>query len=236
MSPQLKRLSKLFPAGKPGAVLWDMDGVLCATMDLHFQALRMACSVHKLNFPEEIITLGIGCSDLNNLAYILSRNGIEIGFNSSNELMIRLLNQKEKILHGLLQESQLQVTPGVLEWLDRLMKNKIPSAVASSSSMATIISILEKLGLSKYFDVLVSGANLAYGKPDPEIFIRAAMALGIAFHDCLVIEDAPVGVEAARKAGMKCLAICTSVPLERLSRAEIVVPDLQSFLPETAFR
>jgi HAD superfamily hydrolase (TIGR01509 family) len=231
----LKRLSELFPAGGPAAVIWDMDGVLCATMDLHFQALRMACAARSLFFPEEITSIGVGRTDRANLDYILSKNDIPAVSGEISPLISNLLNEKENILFGLLKETQLKTSPGVEAWLKVLESKKIPCAVASSSTMSTIVLIVERLGITRYFSAVISGARLLYGKPDPEIFVRAAGALNAVPDHCLVIEDAPLGVEAALGAGMKCLALGTTVPLEMLSRADIIVPGLDSYPLELAF-
>jgi beta-phosphoglucomutase len=211
-----------------------MDGVLCATMDLHFQALRMACAARCLFFPEEITSIGVGRTDRANLNYILSQNDIPVE-SSENSLISVLLQEKENIFFGLLQETQLKTSPGVETWLNVLESKEIPCAVASSSTLSTIVMIVERLGITRYFSAFISGARLLYGKPNPEIFVRAAGALNAVPGRCLVIEDAPLGVEAALGAGMKCLALGTTVPLEMLSRADIVVPGLDSYPLELAF-
>jgi beta-phosphoglucomutase len=235
LNTSLKHLSELFSAGQPDAVIWDMDGVLCATMDLHFQALRMACAARDLFFPEEITSIGIGRTDRANLDYILSQNDIPAESGENNPLISVLLKEKENILFGLLQETQLKTSPGVDAWLKVLESKEIPCAVASSSAMSTIVLIVERLGITRYFSAFISGARLLNGKPNPEIFVRAAGALNAVPDHCLVIEDAPLGVEAALGAGMKCLALGTTVPLEMLSRADIVVPGLDSYPLELAF-
>lgn len=235
MNTSPKRLSELFSAGQPDAVIWDMDGVLCATMDLHFQALRMACTARNLNFPEEITSIGVGRTDRANLDYILSKNDIPAETGENHPLMSDLLNEKEKILFSLLKETQLKTSPGVEAWLKALESKGIPCAVASSSTLSTIVLIVERLGITRYFSAFISGARLLHGKPNPEIFVRAAGALNAVPDHCLVIEDAPPGVEAALGAGMKCLALGTTVPPEKLSRADIVVPGLDSYPLELAF-
>ena len=211
-----------------------MDGVLCATMDLHFEALRRVCVARNLFFPEEVTTIGVGRTDQANLIDILSQNGFPAKSNE-NPLISVLQNEKEKTFFGLLQETQLKTSPGVDAWLKVLESREIPCAVASSSTMSTIVLIVERLGITRYFSAFISGARLLYGKPNPEIFVRAAGALKAVPDHCLVIEDAPLGVEAALGAGMKCLALGTTVPLERLSRADIVVPGLDSYPLELAF-
>ena len=123
LNTSLKRLSGLFSTGQPDAVIWDMDGVLCATMDLHFQALRMACTTRNLIFPEEITSSGVGRTDRANLNAILSQNDIPVE-SSENPLISVLLKEKENILFGLLQETQLKTSPGVDAWLEVLERKQ----------------------------------------------------------------------------------------------------------------
>lgn len=235
MIPSHKYLRELYPSGQPSAVLWDMDGILCDTMNLHNHAMRIVCSMHHLSFPEEITTLGVGRNDRTNMTYILSQNSTQVEKSNTIDFVSVLLTEKERILHGLLEENQLITNPGVEAWLKWLESKHIPCAIASSSSMSIIVSIVEKLGIIQYFDALVSGARMAFSKPNPEIFLRAAGALKTAPDQCLVIEDAPAGVEAAQKAGMKCLAVANSISTEKLSQADIVVSDLSTYSPDLAF-
>jgi beta-phosphoglucomutase-like phosphatase (HAD superfamily) len=102
--------------------------------------------------------------------------------------------------------------------------------VASSAPRENIDAIVAELGIGDMFQALVSGAKLS-GKPDPATFMRAAERLDLVPGDCLVIEDATVGVEAARRGGMKCVAVCTTHPKEDLQEADIVVDRLTDLTP-----
>ena len=102
--------------------------------------------------------------------------------------------------------------------------------MASSAPRENIDAIVAELGIGDMFQALVSGAKLS-GKPDPATFMRAAERLDLVPGDCLVIEDATVGVEAARRGGMKCVAVCTTHPKEDLQEADIVVDRLTDLTP-----
>jgi len=104
--------------------------------------------------------------------------------------------------------------------------------VASSGEMANIVTVIDALGIANYFDALVSGAFLPRSKPDPAIFVQAAGALGVPPARCLVIEDGTVGVEAARRAGMACLAVTTTHPREHLQGADLIVDSLCEISPQ----
>ena len=107
----------------------------------------------------------------------------------------------------------------------------LKQAVASSAPQANIDALLDELGIREYFQAEAAGATLR-GKPDPAVFLLAAELLGVEPANCLVIEDALAGVEAARRGGMKCVAVCTTNPAEKLEAADVVVNDLTSLTME----
>ncbi len=119
-------------------------------------------------------------------------------------------------------------------WLQRLQEAGARQAVASSAPMANITALIDELGLRPYFNAIVPGADLP-GKPEPVLFLKAAQALGLQPEDCVVIEDAIAGVAAAKRAGMKCIAVMTTNPAEALSAADLIVEGLDA-LPEDVFR
>lgn len=99
---------------------------------------------------------------------------------------------------------------GAVELIKSLHSKKIPLAVASSSNVKFIDKVLGSLKIKKYFNKIVSGDHVSNGKPDPEIFLLAAKQLGVEPKDCVVIEDAINGMEAAKRAGMKCVGLVES--------------------------
>ena len=100
--------------------------------------------------------------------------------------------------------------------------------IGSSTERANLDLLLDLMDLRRFFAAIVSGEEVAEGKPDPAIFLLAAKRLGVAPGECLVIEDAPVGIEAARRASMRVLAVVTTNPPEALSGANATITDLQS--------
>jgi HAD superfamily hydrolase (TIGR01509 family) len=128
----------------------------------------------------------------------------------------------------------LQALPGVRAWLERLSQQGVPMAVASSAPVENIDITLEELGLRSYFDAIVSVAGRP-GKPDPLVFLESASRLGMPPERCIVVEDAIPGVEAAKRAGMKCIAVTTTNPAEALVAADLVVERLD-MLPEDIFQ
>ncbi len=122
-----------------------------------------------------------------------------------------------ELLHG-----NVQALPGVREWLERLQGWGARQAVASSAPPANIDIMLGELGIAPHFDAIVSGYALP-SKPDPAVFLQAAEQVGVAPQACIVMEDAVAGVRAARRAGMRCIAVASTNPVEALHEADWVV-------------
>ena len=130
--------------------------------------------------------------------------------------------------------AEVRLLPGVRQWLAWAKVQGVRQVVASSGEMANIAAIVSALEIGNYFDALVSGAFMPRSKPDPAIFLQAAGAAGVPPERCLVVEDGVVGIEAARRAGMRCLALTTTHPADRLAGADLVVDSLAD-LDEATF-
>ncbi len=207
------------------AVLWDMDGVLIDTGALHFQTWADALTPIGVTLTPELFRATFG---MNNRGVMTTLLGAE----PEAELLARVSDAKEAAFRELLR-GNAQPLPGVRTWLSRLQAAGFRQAVASSGPPANIAAIVDELGIRPYFDALVSGAGQA-GKPDPYVFLEAARQLGAPPANCVVVEDAVTGVEAARRAGMRCLAVTTTNPPEALAGADLIVDSLAD-LPEDAF-
>jgi beta-phosphoglucomutase len=105
----------------------------------------------------------------------------------------------------------------------RAREDGVKLAVATSAPPANIVFTLDELDLRRHFDAVVGAADVARGKPHPDVFLKAAEKLGVAPADCIVFEDAPMGVEAARRAGMKTIVITTTLPAEAFREFDNVV-------------
>lgn len=133
----------------------------------------------------------------------------------------------------LILKEGLQPIPGAVELIQRIHKAGIPMAVASSSSKRNIISNLTMLGVFGYFQELVSGEECKNGKPDPEIFLKAASMLKKEPANCVVIEDSINGIRAGKAAGMKCIGFANPEAMEQdFSQADLVVSDFNTLTIE----
>ena len=204
-------------------VLWDMDGVITDSGDAHYTSWQKALTQHGLSFSREFFEKTFGMNNNGILSLLYGRDATEKEVDTIAGLKEELFRQ-DVVGH-------LEPLPGVTDWLNRFDQAGARQAVASSAPQENIDAIIDGLDLRNKFLALVSGSELS-GKPDPATFLLAAERLGVAPIDCLVIEDATVGVKAARRGGMKCVAVCTTHPREALRHADIVVDRLGDLRPE----
>jgi beta-phosphoglucomutase family hydrolase len=200
------------------AVLWDMDGVLVDSGELHYQAWLKTLTALSIPFDREKFQQTFGMNNQGILTTLLGKP-------PDADFLEMVSNRKETLfrqhIHG-----HLHLLPGVLEWLTQLSEKGVLQAVASSAPQENIEVIVDDLNIRDYFSALVSGYSLP-GKPDPAVFLEAARQLGVEPRQCVVLEDAMAGVEAARNAGMQCIAVSTTNPKSALSAADIVVDSLE---------
>jgi beta-phosphoglucomutase len=206
-------------------ILWDMDGVLVDTSEFHFQAWRDVLAEYGISFTREVHRRVFGMNNAGILSHVL-------GDKLTSELLTEIGDLKEERFRTAVR-GHARPLPGVRVWLKRLQEAEALQAIASSAPMANITVLIDELGLRPYFDAIVPGVDLP-GKPEPVLFLKAAQSLGLRPEDCIVIEDAVAGVAAAKRAGMKCIAVMTTNPAMALSAADLIVERLD-VLPADAF-
>jgi beta-phosphoglucomutase len=206
------------------AVIWDLDGVLVDSHRAHFRAWESVAAEYDLPFDERIFTDTFG---MNNHG-VLTR---WLGERWTLELERKMARRKE-VLYRQEVKRDLRALPGALDWLSRLRRAGWRQALGSSAPWANIDVVLDGLGLREYLDAVCSGQDLS-SKPDPALFLSAARALGVAPTRCVVVEDAPTGIEAARRARMRCVAVTTTHGVETFGDADVVTPTLDALLPDT---
>ena len=205
-------------ASRPGAVLWDMDGVLVDTADLHYQTWKSALASRKIPFSRSDFNQTFGMNNEQTLTYL-------IGEPPHRTLLDELSDKKEEQFRKLVRESG-HLYSGAMELLSSLHQAGYIQAVASSAPMENIETVLEIFNLEHFFQVFTSGHNLP-SKPDPGLFLLAARKLQVPAQECVVIEDAFAGIQAANRAGMKCIAVATTNPIEALEEADHAVTSLE---------
>ncbi len=222
-----ERIPNLDEPGQERArgAIWDLDGVLADTGELHFLSWSQVLPKYGISFSRQVFQTTFGMNNLGILTLLLGRT-------PEPELVTEISDRKEEAFRQAAR-GHVQALPGVRAWLERLQAAGFRQAIASSAPPANIDTLVDELGLRTCFDALVSGFDLP-GKPDPATFLKAAHAIDVPPARCVVVEDAVAGVEGARRAGMKCIAVTTTNPAESLQEADLVVERLDA-LPPDAF-
>jgi HAD superfamily hydrolase (TIGR01509 family) len=203
-------------------VLWDMDGVLVDTMELHHQAFATVFAEWGVPFTWDDLRATTG---MNNTTIL----GRFLGPASTPELMNRISDAKETRFRERIR-GNVAPLPGVRELVEQLYAREVPQAVASSAPPANIDLLVDEMKLGACFAALISGERLP-AKPAPDVFLRAAQRIGVAPEGCVVIEDSVAGVRGAKQGGMKCVAVTTSFPASALREADWVVASLAGLTP-----
>lgn len=208
-------------AATPGAVIFDMDGVLIDSSAHHRASWAAMLGELGLTAPPQFWRLTIGRPAVEAVPLLIGR---ELTPAEARELARR---KHEHYVR--LSRSGPSVVAGVCGFLDELVRQAVPRAVATSARRDDTTRHLGHLGLGRYFDVVVAADDVVNGKPDPEVYLRAAHSLGQPAVRCLVFEDAVVGVTAARRAGMRVIGVATAYPPEELlaAGAERVITDFE---------
>ena len=142
------------------------------------------------------------------------------------ERIEELGERKEVIYRELVRRDGIEPLPGVRELLDALDRAGVPRGVGSSTPRANIEMILDVVGLEGRFDAITAAEDVRCGKPDPEVFLLCAVAIGCAPERCVVFEDAHAGIEAALSGGMQAVAVTTTHPASTFAAAHLVVASL----------
>jgi beta-phosphoglucomutase len=214
---QIEQIGKDLRMAKLEGVLWDMDGVQVDTGEFHFQAWKATLQDYDVPFSRETFRQTFGMNNKGILKLLLGERYTE-------ELYVRISDQKEENFRRAIR-GQVQLLPGVKPLIQALNDVGIPQAIASSAPQENIGAIIAELKIKPYFKTVISAARMP-GKPDPSVFLTAARELGANPKGCVVIEDAISGVEAAQRAGMKCVAVTTTNAVADLKNANLVVESL----------
>ncbi len=184
------------------AVIFDLDGVIVSTDELHYEAWKYLCDIKGIEFNRTINHRLRGVSRMSSLEIILEK-AKQVYTRTEKEQMATLKNNRYVELLQTLSSND--ILPGVYELLTELRKKGIKVAIGSSSKNTPLI--LKQIGLEDVFDAVADGNDITHSKPDPEVFLVAAQKLGIKPEYCMVIEDAEAGITAAKRAHMIAVAI-----------------------------
>lgn len=195
--------------------LFDLDGVIVETAGFHYQAWRQMANDLGFDISKEFNETLKGVSRVDSLNLILKHGGIEL---SEEEKVALATKKNDNYLSLVSKMTPDDILPGVKDFFAQIKQTDIKISLGSVSKNSKMI--LEKVGLLNQFDAIIDGTNISKGKPDPEVFLKGAIALGLENAECLVFEDAVAGVEAGINAGMKVVGIGQA---EVLNRANLVI-------------
>ena len=183
-------------------IIFDLDGVIVSTDQYHYEAWKALADREGIYFDKNINNRLRGVSRRESLMIILEKSQRKY-----NELEIEeMLNYKNEIYRNSLNKlTKIDIMPGIVELLEYLESQNIKKAIGSSSKNTMLI--LDRIGLKAKFDYIVDGIMITNTKPDPEVFIKARLGLGLQEDECLVVEDAIAGVMASHYANIKAIAV-----------------------------
>jgi beta-phosphoglucomutase len=205
------------------AVLWDLDGTLADSEEYHWLSWRDAMRAEGVDLSYDRFLASFGQRNDRIL-------GGWLGEDTDPARIRRIGDWKEAEYRRLADERGLTPLPGAREWVERLHRDGWKQAIASSAPRLNVETMLRVLQFDGLIDALVSADEVKRGKPDPDVFLAAAAAVSVPPARCVVVEDAPAGVEAGRRAGMKTIGVNAKSPLA----ADISVTSLAD-LPSDAF-
>jgi len=202
------------------ACIFDLDGVLTDTANYHFLSWQRLAQELDITFTEADNEQLKGVSRMRSLDIILELGGKTL---SEEEKQHFAAKKNEWFREFILQMTPAEVFPGVRQFLAELKEAGIKVGLGSASKNAT--TILTQIDLMEPFEALIDGTKVSKAKPDPEIFLVGAKALGVAPAQCVVFEDAIAGVEAAKNGGFMCVGVGKP---EVLGQADHVVPGFEN--------
>ena len=183
-------------------IIFDLDGVICNTDEYHYLAWKQLADRLGIPFDRERNNLLRGISRMASLDIILRYSN----YSFSDEEKTALAKEKNDLYRQLLnQMTPDNLSTDVKDTLEKLRHSGLQLAIGSSSRNTPLI--LERLGLNDYFDAVIDGNSITKSKPDPEVFLKASQTLKLAPAECLIVEDAHAGVQAAVAGGFDCAAM-----------------------------
>jgi beta-phosphoglucomutase len=185
------------------AVIWDLDGTLINSVDHHWDAWREVMAEEQITLTFEDFVADFG---KRNDEILRGRIDPQM---SDSEVARIALSKEEKYRH-FIRTKGLVLLPGAEEWLARLKAEGWQQALGTSAPRGNIDAVFDVLDIEKFFNAVMSSEQVKAGKPEPDVFLAAASAMNVAPEHCIVVEDAPAGTEAARRAGMKSLGVLTT--------------------------
>jgi beta-phosphoglucomutase len=206
-------MPKASPLKKYAAILFDFDGVLGKTMEDNYKAWANSLAPYGIQIEREEYFLMEGVPPKKVAEKFLTKN--HLGLGSVGDIV----RCKEKYY---LENLSFSLYEGAQELIESLKSHETQMALVTGASRQRLIGTNISSFLNQ-FDVLITGDQVSHGKPSPEPYLLGAHKLGVTASNCLVVENAPLGIESAKEAGMYCVAICSTLAREHLSQADVIL-------------
>jgi beta-phosphoglucomutase family hydrolase len=204
------------------AFIFDMDGTIVDNMGFHTDSWLAFFARRGKNFDADEFfreTAGRQGREI-----IRAHLGADIPDDE-----VAVLTQEKDAVYREMYGPHRKTIAGFDELIAQAKVRGVKLAVATAAPPPNITFILDELGVRRHFDAVVGAADVAHGKPHPDVFLKAAERLGVAPEDCIVFEDAPLGVEAARRAGMRAVVLTTTLPAEAFAQFDNVIKIVRDF-------
>jgi beta-phosphoglucomutase len=205
------------------AFIFDMDGVIVDSNPTHKIALKQFCKEHGYDLSEKDLREKI--YGRTNRDWLLNLFG-----DLDEDTIRRYADEKEALFRRLYAD--IKPLPGLLSFLDKLDKQSVPRAIATSAPRANVDFTLEKTHTGQYFDVILDDSFVTEGKPNPQIYLKSAAALGFNPEKCIVFEDSLSGVRAGKSAGCKVVGLTTTHTANELHETDFLIADFEGLDPQ----
>jgi len=208
---------------KHRAVIFDMDGVLIDSEPLHIEMETQMISELNIPLNKDMYSRFAGTTSLSMWKILVDEFNLD-----KNPKMISIESDR-RFIEALLSTDKVKLFDGVKDVLMKLERLEIPLALASSSSKGVVNAVLKKFELEDIFTVVVTGSDVQNSKPHPEIFLKASQMLNVLPSYCVIVEDSPNGVKAAKLAGISCIGFSPEQNKHDISHATYIMKSFREF-------
>lgn len=206
------------------AILFDLDGVLLDSMPYHVKAWQEIFKKFDVQIKPEEVYSREGSRTVDLAKSLAISHQLNLSENEISELVQKKSKRYNEI-------TKAGVMDGVPKLLEELEKRSVFKAIVTSTFLENLLRVMPK-EIFKKFDVVITGSDVTYGKPHPEPYLKAAQKLGLKPSECIVVENAKIGVQSANSAEMFCVGITSTQTKEQLKNADKIVPNIKTIIKQ----
>lgn len=210
-------------------IIFDMDGTITKSQSLHYKSYAKVFKDNGINYTiEEDQTMYAGKGAERTFRETFLSRGVILTEPEIKNLALK----KRELYMKLIKKSKIEIIPGIKEFVESSLKKGKKIIIATGSNHIAVNYLLVKSNLKKYFPQVLASSDVKNPKPAPDIFLLAAKKIGLKTTDCVVIEDASMGIKAAKSAGMYCIGIATTLTPDQLKKAgaDMVINDYNDLM------